>query len=131
MNRATSFKTWLLIAGDCTTLLVVTLVGFATHGELPNAGLRVFTTFLPLLAAWMLVAPFTGVFSLSDALNPRRLWRPPWAMVLAAAAAALLRGWWLNRPVLPLFALVLAGSCALGILIWRVLFLVVARLRSS
>lgn len=108
---------------------MVTLIGFATHGELEEAGWRILTTYLPLLASWFLMALASDILNLELALNPRQLWRPALSMVLAVPLAVLLRGLWLNRPILPIFAVVLAGFCMLGILIWRVIFLAIARFR--
>ncbi len=40
----------ILILGDTLTLLIVTLIGFATHGETAISFLpRMLTTFIPLL----------------------------------------------------------------------------------
>jgi len=128
-NESLLKPAWWLILGDTLTLFVVTLVGFAMHGELATAGFRLLTTFLPLLFSWWLVAPFLKVFQLETALDFRQLWKPGWAMIVATPLAALLRGFWLNRPVLPLFAFVLAGSSALAILVWRMIFLLIARSR--
>jgi len=128
-NESLLKPAWWLILGDTLTLFVVTLVGFAMHGELATAGFRLLTTFLPLLFSWLLVAPFLRVFQLETARDFRQLWKPGWAMIVATPLAALLRGFWLNRPVLPLFAFVLAGSSALAILVWRMIFLLIARSR--
>jgi Protein of unknown function (DUF3054) len=113
---------WILIAGDVLVLLLVTVFGFATHGELGSAGLRMLTTFVPLVVAWALVAPHLGAFDLERISQPSQLWRPFWAMVLAAPWAAWLRGALLNAPVLPVFVVVLGGVCALALLVWRFLY---------
>lgn len=86
------------------------------------------STFLPLLAAWFLLAPYLGVFDLTRASDVRQVWRPFWAMILAAPLAAWMRGVWLDAPILWLFVVILGGFSALGLLAWRLLFaLVVAR----
>jgi hypothetical protein len=41
------------------------------------------------------------------------------AMIFAAPLAAVLRGFFLNAPILPIFALVLSATSALGMLVWR------------
>ena len=46
-----------LIVGDIFTLIIVTVIGFASHGTAGTAGSRMLTTFLPLAAAWFLIAP--------------------------------------------------------------------------
>ena len=122
-------KLIILVLGDIVTLGVVTLYGFASHGELGTAGWRMLTTFAPLLLAWLLVAPFLGAYDLQRAADWRQLWRPAWAMVLGGPLAAWLRAWMLgNVPILPVFVGVLSGVGALAILFWRALYtFVVAR----
>lgn len=117
----------LLIVGDIVTLTLVTAIGFATHGTLGTAGMRMLTTFLPLLIAWAAVAPFLGAYDLFQARDPRQLWRVLWAAALAAPLAAWLRGVWLNAPILPVFVLVLASVGAAGLLIWRLIYVFLAR----
>ena len=108
-----------LVFGDLLTLALVTLFGFATHGTMTTAGMRMLTTFIPLLVAWFLVAPHLGVFDRALAGDWRQLWRPLWAMLLAAPFAAFLRGAWLNSAIMPVFVVVLGGVSALGLLAWR------------
>jgi hypothetical protein len=118
----------ILVTGDVITIALVTGFGFATHGTLGTAGARLLTTFIPMLLAWFAVAPFLGAYDPDRAMQLRQLWRPFWAMVLAAPLASWLRAVWLNAPILWLFVLVLGGFSALGILAWRTLYvLVVAR----
>jgi hypothetical protein len=114
----------ILILGDTLTLAVVTLAGFATHGETSLDLLpRMMTSFLPLLVGWFLLAPLLGLFSAPITINPRQLWRPVYAMLLAAPLVGVLRAVMLNGIVLPLFVLILGASAALGMLLWRALFL--------
>lgn len=123
MNKSKQpFALWILIAGDGLVLLLVTVFGFATHGELSSAGPRMLTTFVPLAVAWALVAPHLGVFDLEKSSQPGQLWRPFWAMVLAGPWAAWMRGALLNAPIIPVFVVVLGGICALALLVWRFLF---------
>lgn len=118
----------ILILGDILVLAAITVFGFASHGTAGSAGLRMLSTFLPLLAAWFLLAPYLGVFDLTRASDVRQVWRPFWAMILAAPLAAWMRGVWLDAPILWLFVVILGGFSALGLLAWRLLFaLVVAR----
>lgn len=107
------------IAGDILILAIVTLVGFASHGTAASAGVRMLTTFLPLVLAWFLVSPFLRVYDQAIILDARQLWRPFWAMIIAAPMAAWLRGLMLNSPIMPVFVAVLGGVSALGILLWR------------
>jgi hypothetical protein len=112
----------ILLIGDAFTLALVTVIGFASHNTLESAGSRIFTTYLPLLGAWFLVAPYLQAFNINRASNASQLWRPIWAIVLAAPLAAWLRGLWLSSPISPIFVAVIAGTSAAAILIWRVLF---------
>ena len=112
----------ILVIGDIIAIALVTGFGFATHGTLGSAGLRLLTTFIPLLIAWFAVAPFLGAYDPQHTLKPSQLWRPFWAMVVAAPLAAWLRGAWLNAPILPVFVLVLGGFSCLGILAWRAVY---------
>lgn len=120
---------WLipLIIGDIITFLLVTLIGFASHGTLETAGNRMFTTFVPLLLSWVLIAPHLRVYDHQVVINYRQLWRPFWAMVLAAPMAAWVRGLILSSSILPLFVVILGGVSAIAILIWRGLHLLVAQ----
>ena len=116
----------ILLAGDILVLAVVTAVGFASHGTLGSAGTRMLTTFLPILAGWFMTAPFLGAYDPQRAADWHQLWRPFWAMVLAGPMAALLRGFWLNSPILPVFVVVLGGISALSILGWRLIYALLA-----
>ncbi len=117
----------ILIIGDLATLFLVTIAGFARHGELGTTGLRLLSTFVPLGVAWFLVAPHLGVFDIRRAHDPKQLWRPFWSMILAAPLACWVRGVWLDSPVLPVFVAVLGGICAAALLAWRGLYLAARR----
>jgi hypothetical protein len=113
----------ILVIGDVVILALTTGFGFANHGTLGSAGLRILATWVPLVVAWFLISPLMGVFDEARVRDPRQLWRPLWAMVLAAPMASFLRGVWLNQPILPLFVVVIGGFCALALVGWRVLYL--------
>ncbi len=119
-----------LISGDVITLGLVTVFGFASHAEIDSAGVRMLSTFLPLVAAWLIMASQLGVFESRRVLDARQLWRPLWAMVLAGPLAALGRGLILNAPILPVFVVVLGGISALALFAWRVLYWVFASRQS-
>jgi Protein of unknown function (DUF3054) len=122
---------WLLV-GDIVTLGLVTIFGFATHGTLGSAGVRILSTFLPVVMSWFLVAPFLGAYRLEWVVNWRQLWRPFWAMVLAAPFAAWMRAVWLENVVIPIFVVVLGGISAIAILIWRLVYwIILTRLDKS
>jgi hypothetical protein len=117
-----------LIAGDVIAYAVITLIGFASHRELAGPALaRMLATFVPFTAAWLLVAPWLGVYRQDIARTPRDLWRPALAASLSAPLGAYLRGTWLVAPILPLFVTVMAGVSALVILVWRAAFALVSR----
>jgi hypothetical protein len=131
LNRS-NLRRYYLIIGDILTLTIVTVIGFASHGIAATAGSRMLTTFIPLLAAWFLIAPHLQVYDREIALDGRQLWRPFWAMVLAGPMAAWLRGVLLNSPILPVFVVILGGVSALAILTWRGLYwLVMTRIKRS
>lgn len=113
-----------LLIGDAITLGLVTVIGFASHDRLGTAGLRIMTTYLPLLVAWMLIAPHLKALEVKSAADVHQLWRPVWAMFLTAPLAAFLRSLWLDNPILPVFVIVLGGTSALAILIWRSIYLI-------
>ena len=116
-------KVYLLILGDVLALAVITLIGFANHNELVLFPVgRIMATFLPLLAGWFLIAPWLGLFKDEITSKARQLWRPVLAIVLAAPLTGLLRAMMLNGVVIPLFVLILGGSAALGMLVWRTLW---------
>jgi hypothetical protein len=112
-----------LIFGDFLTLAVVTIVGFATHGETGFSFIpRMATTFFPLVAGWSLIAPWLGLFKEQIIMDRRQLWRPVLGMMLAAPMTAILRAALLNTAALPLFTLILGLVSSLGLVIWRALY---------
>jgi hypothetical protein len=117
MKKRSSLLPWLVL-GDVLAILAVTVIGFLDHyGEL--RGFRWLSTFIPALVGWFAIAPWLGVYDRDCARQPRQVWRPMLAAVLSAPLAAVLRGAWLNTPVLPIFVGVLAAMDALGFGIWR------------
>ncbi len=113
---------WILFSGDIIAAAIITAWGFASHDRLGTAGFRLLTTFVPVLTAWLMVAPFLGVYDPQRAADPRQLWRPFWAMVLAGPMAALIRAFWLGGAIAPIFVIVLGGFSALGLLAWRIVY---------
>lgn len=118
----------ILAAGDIVALVLVTIIGFATHGEgdlsfLPRMG----AAFVPLVIAWFLLSPGFGLFQREIFSNPRQLWRPAFVMFFAGSFAVVLRGLILNAPIIPIFAVVLSFTSAFGMLVWRALYFLFAR----
>ena len=111
-----------LLIGDTITVLMVTIAGFVSHGTLLTAGSRVLATFIPLLAAWLFIAPFVGLYDIKKTGNPKSLWRPIYAMIVAAPFAAWLRGLILSAPIMPVFVAVMVAVGALGIFLWRAIY---------
>ena len=113
----------LLILGDILAIALVTLIGFATHGETDLSFLpRMAATFFPVSAAWFLLAPWFGLFHVEITSNPRQLWRPVLVILFAVPLAAILRAVLLNTIVLPVFVTILGATSALGMVIWRTLY---------
>lgn len=126
MQNRSRLQRFVLIAGDIITLAIVTVIGFASHGTADTAGSRMLTTFIPLVVAWFLIAPFLQVYDNQISRDGRQLWRPLWAMILASPMAAWLRGLMLSSPILPVFVIILGGVSAVAILVWRGIFWLVA-----
>ena len=131
----------ILILGDGLTLLIVTLIGFATHGESGISFLpRMLAAFIPLLIGWFLLAPWFGLFNIETISTPTQ--PPPFsktkwgrshvvkagmAMLYAGTLAVVLRGLILNAPIIPIFAVVLSVTSGLGMMIWRGIYLLLKR----
>lgn len=117
-----------LILGDTLTLAIVTFIGFATHSEADVSYLsRMAASFFPLVIAWFLIAPWLGLFDEGVTVNFKLLWRILPAMVFVSPLAVILRAVALHSAAQPLFALIFGLTNALGILVWRVIYLFIAR----
>lgn len=113
----------ILILGDLLAITLITLIGFATHGETNLSFLpRMAALYFPLSISWFILAPALGLFQRETTSNPVQLWRPALAMIFAGPLAAVLRGFLLNAPIIPIFAAVLAVTSALGMVFWRALY---------
>jgi len=121
-------KRYSLIVGDSFATLIITLIGFATHGEANVSFLpRMAAIFFPLVIAWFLLSPSFGLFQPDITSSAKQLWRPVLAMIFAAPFAAVLRGLLLNAPIIPIFAVVLAATSAFGMLVWRAIYMILNR----
>jgi hypothetical protein len=118
----------MLVIGDVLAVLVVTMIGFATHyGDI--RGWRWLSSFLPILASWFAVAPWLGVYHPENSRRADQVWRAGLAALISAPLAATLRGLWLNSAIAPIFVVVLGATNALGFVVWRFLWtLLVQRL---
>jgi len=118
----------ILILGDILAIALITLIGFATHGETELSFLpRMAAVFFPLVITWFILAPSLRLFQQEVVFDSKQLWRPALAMTFAAPLAAVLRGLILNAPIIPIFGLVLSATSAFGMLVWRGLYLLLSR----
>jgi hypothetical protein len=125
---STYFSQKTLIFGDVLALLIVTVIGFMTHDTLFTAGIRFVATLVPTLVAWFVYAALFGALRVKNTLEPRDLWRVAVAMVLAAPLMGWLRAEWLARDAISwVFVAVFAAVGTLGMLIWRGVWLYLAR----
>lgn len=123
MNKKTT-----LILGDTAALAILTVVGFATHSETGLSFLpRMAVVFFPVAFAWFGLAPWFGLFDETVIDTPKNLLRIPLAFLFVSPLAVILRGALLNAPALPLFALIFGGSNALGMMVWRAIYIRIAR----
>jgi hypothetical protein len=117
-----------LILGDILTFAIVTFIGFATHGEADVSYVpRMAASFFPLVIAWFLITPWLGLFDEGVTVNFKLLWRILPAMVFVSPLAVILRAVLVHSAAQPLFALIFGLTNALGILVWRVIYLFIAR----
>jgi hypothetical protein len=119
---------YILILGDVLAIAIITIIGFATHGETDLSFLpRMAVLFFPLVVSWFLLAPALGLFQRDLIIHPKQLWRPVWAGLFAGPLAVVGRGFLLNAPILPLFAAIMAAVFALGMAVWRGLYFLLNR----
>ncbi len=117
-----------LIVGDALALLIVTLIGFASHGEFSLAALpRMAAAFVPLCIGWFLLAPSLGLFDLHMTHTASELWRPAFVMLFAGPFAALIRSMVLGDTVVPSFAVVLTLTSAVALTLWRLIWFLLTR----
>lgn len=110
-----------VIIGDVVVLILMTLLGFATHLSLDALG-RIVVTTAGVIIAWAAVSPFVGVYDERRIADPGSLWRVAWAWVLAAPLAGFLRAAALNRDISWVFVLVTMGTSGLALMAWRVIY---------
>jgi hypothetical protein len=113
-------KSSVLPLGDTFSLLVFIFIGFSVHGEADLSFLpRMAAAFFPLLIGWFLLVPWLGLFQPQITSDSKQLWRPALAMLFAAPFAAVLRGFLLGESIQPVFVLVFGLTNALGMTVWR------------
>lgn len=113
----------ILILGDVLVIAILTVIGFATHGETDISFLpRMAAVFFPSLIAWFLLASQLGLFDAQIFVGWNIVWRVLLAALFASPLALVLRSLILNAPLLPIFAVVFTSSTALGLLVWRMIY---------
>ena len=121
-------KKSILIFGDVLAIALLTIIGFATHGETDASYLpRMAASFIPITFAWFVLAPWFGLFDENIIFDPKNIWRILLIFLFAAPLAVMLRAAWLNTAGLPIFTLVLGSTNALGMIVWRWLYIVIAK----
>ena len=113
-----------LIIGDLAALVLVTAIGFVTHGEIGLDYLpRFLAAYIPLALTWFLLAPWFGLFDESVIRNAAALYRPALTVIFAAPLAAVFRGFFLGENIQPIFAMVFTSTNAVGMVLWRAIWL--------
>jgi hypothetical protein len=141
-SRSLAFRSWWqsadrshlisLIIGDIVVFMVFAVSGMNSHKIAINA-LNVFLVALPFIAAWFIVAPFTGAFRRDLAAQPRKMAvRTLLSWLVAWPVSMLLRGIFVDHTVPPwTFMLIALIANAVFLLIWRVPFALVRSRRRS
>ncbi len=111
----------LLIIGDFSTFLVVTLIGFANHNSQFDL-LRMLANWLPLCLAWGMAAPILGLWNINQIPLQKSWWRIIWAAILSVPLAVVIRGFILNTPTIGIFVVVMVAFSIVGLLIWRLIW---------
>lgn len=123
MNKKT-----ILIIGDIISLAILTVIGFATHGETDTSYLpRMGVIFLPMVFGWFVLTPWFGLSDEQVIANPKNLWRIILVMLFIAPLAATVRAALLGAAMLPLFPLILGTSNAVGMMVWRWLYIYIVK----
>ena len=119
-----SNKKWLLYTGDALAVVVLTLIGFASHDELALAYLpRMAATFFPVVIAWLGIAPWLGLFADNLAFKQNLHLRITFAALYASAMAAFLQSLILQTDEVAVgFLFGLAGAAVVSMNIWRWLY---------
>jgi hypothetical protein len=123
MNKKTT-----LILGDILAIAALTAIGFVTHGETESTDLpRMGLSFLLVAGAWLILAPWFDLFDEQARTNPNLLWRIPLAMLFVAPLVVILRAAILGGLANPIFTFVLGSTNALGLILWRGIYVFVTR----
>jgi len=128
-------KKYSLIIGDILALLVITLIGFISHGEAKLSFiLRFFVLFIPLVTFWLFLAPRYKLYQSNITTDLRQLWRVPLVMIFVSLMAVSGR----NALLIFLdsfqpsdgsliFIPILGITSTIGLCIWRALYFFLSR----
>ncbi len=116
-------KKIVLVVGDIVVIAILTVIGFATHGEVSlSFTKRIAIVFIPMLLAWFSYAWLNGFFDKAAVSSSRYLWRVALAFIFIAPLTVILRGALLNAPVLPMLAFIFGLVYAAGLTAWRFIY---------
>lgn len=116
----------ILIIGDIVAIAIVTIIGFATHGEANISFLpRMAAAYFPLIISWFAIAPWLGLFNSEIISDLKQLWRPALAIIFAGPLAVIVRGLILNAAIIPILAVILSTTSAFGMVVWRAIYLII------
>lgn len=117
----------ILILGDTIAIAILTYIGFIFHNQ-TEPSIRMLVVFLPMLLGWFLLAPWFGLFNENNPLTYLSLlWRISLVMLFVSPFAVILRAAWYNSIAMPIVALALGATTALGIYIWRLMYRFIAK----
>ncbi len=110
-----------LLAGDMLAILILAIFGYLMHYAGKEAfSLRWLSTFLPFCLGWAMAAVPMGLYAPGTRDRWQQVfWRAGLAGALAAPFATMLRGFWLNAAVSPIFMGVMTAFGALAMILWR------------
>ncbi len=116
------------ILGDIITLAILTVTGFATHGEAGSSFLpRMAAAFFPMALGWFVLSPWLGLSDETVINDPKNLMRIPLVFLFTAPLAVILRAAILHTTGIPIFALALGSANAFGMTVWRWLYLFISK----
>ena len=111
-----------LFLGDIGIILLSSIIGGFTHDSFETNSWSLLITFLSWGLAWIIIAFWEKLYTKPIDGNYNRFWRPFWALIIISPLGGLIRGLILDRVILPIFVIVFGGICAVGLLIWRLLY---------
>ena len=118
-----------VIIGDFIAFFVITLIGFFSHQSSLSIG-RFLVTFIPLCAAWLVTAPWMGLFEKHQVNFSAVWWRVIWSVLLSTPLALFVRALLLKSSVQVPFTLVMISTSIVAILIWRLILFFISQRKS-